>query len=240
MNRALGNTFTAELLKLCGLPSALAAVVGTVAASVVLAAALAASVPVTADALTVTLLTVPFLQVGTILVGVLAVATEHAGSQFRTTLTATPNRPLLLAGKSLAYLTTAAITSSVAVGAGLASAATTLAARDRTPAGDLNGWSIAGAIAYLTLIGLLGFVLTVLLRSLIPPLVSMLSLVLIGSPLLAGHTPHARWLPDRAGSGLYLPAADPLLTAGPGALTLLAWIAVAGALATAAFLTRDA
>lgn len=240
MIRTLRNTFAGEFLKLCGLPSALAAMVGTVAASIALAAALATSAPATAGALHVMLLTVPFLQIGTILVGVLTVATEYAGSQIRTTLTATPNRPLLLAGKSLTYLTAAAITSAAAVGAGLATAAIDLAARNTTPAEDLNGWPIAGAIVYLTLIGLLGFALTILLRSLIPPLVTMLSLVLIASPLISGYTAHARWLPDKAGSGLYLPAAESLLTAGSGALILLAWIAATGALAFAAFLARDA
>lgn len=230
----------AESVKLRGLPAACATVLGTIAAAIALAAAIAASATDTRDAVQVTLATIPFLQVGTILLGVLAVATEYQGSQVRTTLIAAPNRMLLLAGKTLAYLATATITSAVAVGAGLATAAITLSVRDTASIEDVNAWPVAGAALYLVLIGLLGFALTVLLRSLIPPLVAMLALVLIASPLLAGYTEHARWLPDRAGSLLYLPTADSVLTAGTGTLVLLAWITVTGTAAAAAFVIRDA
>lgn len=73
MMRALSNTIAAELLKLRGHPSACAAILSTVAASIALPAALAASGPITANALQITLLSVPFLQIGAILVGVLTV-----------------------------------------------------------------------------------------------------------------------------------------------------------------------
>jgi len=240
MIRALGNTTAAELTKLRGLPAALATVLTTVVAAAALSVAVAASSTGALDAVRVTLLTVPFLQVGPILVGVLTVATEYAGSQIRTSLTATPNRLLLLAGKTLAYLATAAVTSLAAVGAGLAGAAITLAVRDTAPGGDATGWPAAGAVLYLVLIGLLGLALTVSLRSLVPALVSMLGLVLIASPLLRGYTGHARWLPDRAGGFLYLPDADPVLTPGTGTLVLLAWIAATSVAAVATFHTRDA
>ncbi len=230
----------AESVKLRTLPAVCATIVGTITAAIALAAAIAASATGALDAVQVTLATVPFLQVGTILLGVLAVATEYQGSQVRTTLTATPNRTVLLAGKTLAYLVTATITSAVAVGAGLATAAITLAVRDTTTLEDVSAWPVVGAALYLMLIGLLGFALTVLLRSLIPPLVSMLVLVLIASPLLAGSTEHARWLPDRAGSLLYLPDGDPVLTAGTGVLVLIAWIVTIATAATVTFLTRDA
>ncbi|WP_433532833.1 hypothetical protein ACQPYA_12985 [Micromonospora sp. CA-263727] len=240
MTRALGNTIAAELVKLRGLPAVLATALGTVAAAVTLTAAVAASSTDETDAVRVTLLTIPFLQVGTILLGVLTAASEYQGSQVRTTLTATPNRPLLLAGKTLAYLAAAAITSVAAVGAGRAAAATMLATRDPAPTGGVEGWALVGAAGYLVLIGLLGFALTVLLRSLIPPLVTMLALVLIVSPLTAGYTEHARWLPDRAGSLLYLPTADTVLTAETGALILLAWITATGSAASVIFARRDA
>lgn len=90
------------------------------------------------------------------------------------------------------------------------------------------------AVAYLA------HALAVALRSLVPPLVAMLGLVLIASPLLSGTTEHARWLPDRAGRLLYLPETDGVLTAWTGTVVLVTWIAVVASAATTAFRTRDA
>lgn len=242
MIRSLGNTIAAELVKLRGLPAVLAAVLGTVAASIALAATIAAAAPATADAVQMMTVTpvITFLQAGPVVLGVLVAGSEYAGRQLATTLTATPNRLLLLAGKATAYLGAAALTSLVTVGAGATTAWIVLSARDIRQAHALDPRPLIGAVLYLVLIGLLALALTILLRSLIPTLVTMLALVLIASPLLAGHSEHARWLPDRAGSLLYLPDSDPLLTAGTGALVLLAWIAAAGIAASAAFPRRDA
>lgn len=236
----LVDTVSAELVKLRGLPSVIAAMLGTVAAAIGLGAAAAASTTTPTDAVHATLQTIPFLQIGPILMGVLAVATEYMGSQICTTLTATPNRLLLLGGKTIAYLSAASITSAAALGAGLVTAKITLTVRDGAPTLDMDSWLVVGAAVYLVLIGLLSFALTVLLRSLIAPLVTMLSLVLIASPLLAGFTEHARYLPDRAGSLLYLPHADTVLTPGTGTLVLLAWIVATATASATAFLVRDA
>jgi hypothetical protein len=205
------RTVVAELIKLGGLPAVVAVALGTVVAIG------AAGRGVTQA--------VPLLQAGPILLGVLAVSTEYAGRQIATTLTATPDRLRLLAAKAVAYL----ITASATIGAGLAAAWLTRSARPT-----------AGAAVYLALIGLLALLLTTLLRSLIPPLAGLLTLVLIVSPLLAGHTEHARWLPDRAGRLLYLPDADPLLTPVTGAVVLLTWIGLAAAVALWTFRSRDA
>lgn len=230
---------SAELVKLRTLPGVTATVLGTIAAAIVLAAAIAASSTAPISAVQVTLATIPFLQIGVILLGVLAVATEYQGSQIRTTLTATPRRLSVLAGKSLAFLVTAVVASGGAVGAGWITAAIILSVRQLTAASDTNMWPAIGAAVYLVLIGALAFALTVLLRSLIPPLVTMLSLVLIVSPLAGSLTEHARWLPDRAGSLLYLTDTDTVLTAGTGALVLLAWGTAAGIVASATFTRRD-
>lgn len=230
----------AELIKLRGLPVVVATVLGTIGVAIVLAAGIATSARTPMAPGQTLVAIVPFLQIGLILLGILTVATEYQGSQHRTTLTASPARLRLLSAKVLAYLLVAAIASAVAVGAGLAAAAITLAARDSAPTDGTNGWSIAGAVLYLVLIGLLALVLTVLLRALVLPLVAMLALVLIVSPLVAGSTEHARWLPDRAGSLLYLPQGDPVLTAGTGALVLLAWITATAIAAATTFLARDA
>jgi hypothetical protein len=226
----LGNTVAAEWVKLRGLPAVLVTMLGTVGAAIVLTALVAAAEPhpktaagTTVDATQIMLRTIQFLQVGPILIGVLAVATEYAGSQIRTTLAATPARTLLLAGKAVAYVGAAAITSATALGA----TTITLALRSRT---DISGRSLLGGGLYLVLIGLLGFALAVLLRSLIPPLATMLGLVLIVSPLLKGFSDNAR----------YLPGADVVLTPGTDALALLGWITVVTVAATTAFHARDA
>ncbi|QFG69270.1 ABC transporter permease [Ornithinimicrobium pratense] len=239
----LSRVVATELIKVRGLPAVVATVFATIGVAIALAAGIAATSSSSAsrsDPVEMTLATVPFLQIGIILIAILVVASEHAGSQIRTTLTAIPQRTLLLAGKAIAYLVTAVLTAAVSLCAGFATAAITLAARDASPAGDVNAWPVVGAGLYLVLIGLLALALAVLLRSLVPPLVTMLALVLIASPLLAGSTEHARWLPDRAGSLLYQPDADAVLTTAGGVLVQFAWIAATSIIAAAAFTSRDA
>lgn len=243
---ALRRTFAAELVKLGGLPAVRAGVLATVAAAAVLAAVLAAST-VDGAADTVTIRTVPLLQAGPIVVGVLAVATEYEGLQIRTSLTATPARPLLLTAKGLAYLVAAATIAAAAIGAGLAAAWATSTLRHRPASLVEDGRHLAGSVAYLVLLGALGFGVALVLRSLVVPLVSMLALVFIVSPLLAASTDAARWLPDRAGRFLYLPEGHGEipgghggLPAGPATLVLLTWLAATCLTGAAAFLARNA
>jgi len=241
MTSDIANALAAELGKLRSLPGALVTMLGSVAAAIALAATVAASSTGAAtDAVDATLRMVPFLQIGPILLGVLSVSTEYTGGQIRTTLAAVPNRTLLLVGKTGAYLVAAAITSAAALSAGLGTAWITLTVRHSTPTADPNAWPVLGAAAYLVLIGLLGHAVTVLTRDLVPALVTMLGLVLIASPLLSGLTEHARYLPDRAGSLLYHPDADAVLTPGTGTLVLLAWITATGTAAVISFFSRDA
>lgn len=233
------NVTVAEVVKLRGMPVVLATVVATIAAAVALAAGLSSSASTPPDPTRTTLALVPYLQIGLILLGILAVATEYQG-QVRTTLIATPARLRLLAGKTLAYLVVAAATGLAAVGAGFATAWLLVRLRQSVSPEAMNGCLVAGACLYLVLIGLLGLVLTVALRSLIPPLVTMLGLVFIVSPLVRGYSEYGRWLPDRAGALLYRPVEDTLLTPWSGGLVLAAWIVVTAIAAAALFLTRDA
>ncbi|PZG21289.1 ABC transporter permease [Micromonospora craterilacus] len=240
MSRALSHAVSAELIKLCGLPAVLAATLGTVAAATVISAALAASPMDPAEPTAIVRQAVPYLQVGTIVLGILSAGTEYAGGQIRTTLTALPDRPLLLAGKAIAYLLWAAGTAAAALAAGLLTAGTTLAVRDVPGSAAGTPWTIVGAAGYLVLIGLLGQAVAVLTRSLVPALVVLLGLLLVVSPLLGGVTEQARYLPDQAGALLYLPGADRILTPVTGLLVLLAWIATTVIATVAATLCRDA
>lgn len=237
---ALGNATAAELFKLRSLPAAVMAAVGTVVAGICLNAAVAASGQRPPEAEQVMAQVIVLLQVGPIAFGVLAAASEYTGRQIATTLTATPNRLMLLSGKGIAFLVAATTTGIASTGAGAAAAAVVLNARGIHHPTHIEPRVLAGAGLYLVLIGLLAFAVAIALRSLIPPLAVMLVLVLIVSSLAAGYSEHARWLPDRAGRLLYLPDGDPVLTAGTGALVLLAWVAMAGIAASVAFSRRDA
>lgn len=236
----LRRTVSAELIKLRTLPAIAATVFATIGTAVVLSAAIAASSTVPISAVEVTLATVPFIQIGVILLGVLSVATEYQGGQIRTTLTGTPRRLIAVGGKGLAFLVTAVVTSGLAVAGSWLTATIMLSAKGLAVTDHTSLWPTAGAAAYLVLIGSLAFAVTVLLRSLIPPLVTMLSLVLIVSPIVSGLTEHARWLPNNAGSLLYLTDTDAMLDAGTGVLILLAWITAAGTAAGITFSRRDA
>ncbi|WP_067971943.1 hypothetical protein [Nocardiopsis trehalosi] len=227
----------AEAAKLRTLPAAVAAALGTVGVSAALAGAVAAG-DTGADAVSVVLRCVPFLQAGPVLIGVLAAGSEYAGGQVRTTLTATPDRTAVAAGKAAAFLAAAAAVSAVALAAGLA-AAWLVADGGARPTGD-GLRDVAGACGHLVLVGLFAHALAVLLRSVTAPLVAALGLLFIASPLLEGLTEHARWLPDQAGRLLYLPDADPVLGPVSGALVLAAWAAAASTAAVASLHLRDA
>lgn len=231
------RVLVSELVKIATLPAARAAVLGTVAVSAGSAALMAGAEHAPADAATTVLQLVVFLQVGTVLLGVLTTAGEYASGQIRTTLTAAPRRGRLLLAKTAACLLVSALTGAATVIAGLAGA---WAVADGSLLGEVSPWQLAGAGAYLALLGLLAHLLTVVTRSPLPPLVTVLGLVLIASPLLGGLTEHARWLPDRAGRLLYLPEADTVLSTWTGALVLCGWLLVTGSVAVLAFTRRDA
>lgn len=228
----LRRAVLAELVKLRGLPTAIVAVLATVAGATGLTAAIAASAPAGTGILEILVQLVVFLQIGPIVLGVLAVASEYAGSQIRTSLAAVPSRPRLLLAKIVALALTVVVTSLAAVG----SAVLVVALRG----GDIPAPAIRpliGAVGYLVAMGLLAFALALLLRSLVAPLAGLLSLVLVVSPLVASATEYARWLPDRAGSALYAADASDLAF---GSSVILGWVLVVLAAAGAGFVRRDA
>lgn len=241
---ALLNVTRAELSKLLTLPLVPLTLIGTMLAGASIAIALATvetdqHVPASASA--AVLQAVPFVQIGVILLGVLPVGHEYAGSQFRTTVAAVPRRGSLLAGKSAAALVTASLASllTVAVSAVAAVIARRLSDMQATlPADEL--WTLAGASVYLALIGMLSYAVALLLRHLVPALVTTLALVLVIPPLLRAVTEHARWLPDQAGSLLYRPGVDTVLDAGTGSLVLVGWIIAVGAVGAVGLMRRDA
>jgi ABC-2 type transport system permease protein len=87
------------------------------------------------------------------------------------------------------------------------------------------------------LISLLAGAAGLLIRNLVGTLVTMLSLVIVVSPLLASVTRFANYLPDRAGALLYRSGA---LTPTEGGAVLGGWIVLVGAVAVVVFLRKDA
>ncbi len=238
---ALGSAVAAELDKLRTLPAMLLAVLGTVVAGAALGAAFAASSVAAQVAFTATdaaLATVAYLQAGMLVVGALPFTHEYAGSQIRSTLAAMPRRPRLLVAKTLATLIATGLTAVGTVAAAWAAGAITLRALGIRE-GDAVPGSLAGAAGYLVLMALLASGVALLVRHLTPTLVTMLSVVMIASPLLAAQSEHARWLPDRAAQQLYA-ATDAVLTPGTGSLVALTWVVAIGGIAALRFVRRDA
>ncbi len=241
MSGPLARVVTAELVKLRGLPAVVGVVLGAPVVAATLAAAFAAAFAAAAEGTATAdpaLATVPYLQVATVLVGVLAAGTEHAGRQIVTTLTVTPARWRHLAAQVLVVAATSALTACAGLGAALAAAAA-WGPGDGVPGARSGVRPLLGAVVVLVLVGLLAHALTVLARSLVGALVATLTLLLVVSPLLATVTEHARWLPDRAGSLLYLPGHDPVLGPVGGGLVLVAWVAAAVLAAGCASGRRD-
>ncbi|WP_154794602.1 ABC transporter permease [Occultella kanbiaonis] len=235
------RVLAAELDKLRTLPVIAVTLIGTVVTGVVIAAALAASAAAQgtpSSVVELVLAAVPFVQVGIILLGVLPAGHEYDGRQIATTLVAVPDRARALAGKTMAAAAIVGIGAALSIGAALATAAIAATATDVTLTAERAPWRLAGAIAYLAVIGLLAHAVAVALRHLVPALVAMIALLVIISPVAAGLTEHARWLPDRAASQLYADT-DTLLTAATGPLVALAWLVAIGTLGAVRFIRRD-
>ncbi|GAB3563628.1 hypothetical protein GCM10027445_06110 [Amycolatopsis endophytica] len=204
-SNAFRRVVVAELIKLATLRIVPVTVVVTVVVMPVLA-------------LAVDRRAVEFGQVGFLVLGVLTAATEYAGSQIRTSLTAVPDRLVLLAGKVLAWLAVA--TPSAVLAAALS-----------------PGVPVLGAAAYLVLIGLFALAVAMVARSLVGALATVVTLVFVASPLLGEVLRAAAYLPDRAGAVLYRPGP---LSAVTGGLVLAAWLAAAFAVTGSVFARRDA
>ncbi|NJI58304.1 ABC transporter permease [Microbacterium oxydans] len=240
MRRALG----AELSKLRTLPLTTYAAAGMILVSALIAAALAgvhAERGGAASAVDAVLEAMPYAQAGAILLGVVPVAHEYAGRQFSTTLIAVPRRMRVIVAKTCAAMVMLFLVGTLSVAVAWLSAELTHRASDAggvaATAEDLA--RLGGAIVYLVLIGLLAHAATLVLRHLVPALVSMLVVVYILPFALTALGEHTRWLPTRAGSQLFAPD-DAVLTAFTGALVLLAWSIALGVAGTARFTLSDA
>ncbi|HUR05733.1 MAG TPA: ABC transporter permease [Nonomuraea sp.] len=252
MSNTLGNTYAAELIKLRTLPGALLAIAATALAAVLLAAAFTATAVSAESAngaaiavIDVVRPSIGYLQIGFMVLGILTAATEYSPGQIRTTLTSVPNRWLLFAGKTIAYLTVGTLAAAITVAAGIATAFLALGEERASWGGATTAENVRvllAAAAYLLTVGLFAYAVALLTRTLIATLVAMLALALIISPYLSAVSTLARYLPDAAGKRMFSngPLTDGHLTPVQGAAVLAAWLVTALAGAALALRKRDA
>lgn len=222
-----------EVLKILSLPVARVTMLGTVIGSAVLGGSFGGQLGATGGVIA----SVVYVYAGLVVLGAHVTGSEYAGSQVSTTLLGVPRRGRLVTAKviSLGVVALATSTSALAAGALSASASASASASSGVELGV-----IAGAIVYLTSLGLISGAFAFLFRASIPALVVMLVLAYILSPLLVSLTELAAWLPDRAGRLLYAPDAEPGWSAAAGGIVLLAWVAVVWGAAALRFARRDA
>ncbi|MCS3428649.1 hypothetical protein [Leucobacter aridicollis] len=247
--RSFGGMVAAELAKIRTLPAAIVSAAASVVVGAAVAGALAWGGAGTALAPAAAVASaIPLAQVCLIAFAVLPMTHENDGSQLRTSLTAVPSRAHFAIAKSVASLLAVSAIAAMTVAAsfGAAFAGWTLsghgavgggASPDQDPGAAF--FPLAGAAAYLALIGMLAHAISLLARRIAPALGAALVLVLIAPPLFGGSE-LARWLPSRAGELLYTGATDPVLSAGLGAAVLAGWTAVVGAAGFVAMRVRDA
>lgn len=220
-----------EVLKILSLPVARVTMLGTVIGSAVLGGSFGGQLGATGGVIAA----VGYVYAGLVVLGAHVTGSEYAGSQVSTTLLGVPRRGRLVTAKVISLGVVALATSTSALAAGALSASASASASSGVELGV-----IAGAIVYLTSLGLISGAFAFLFRASIPALVVMLVLACILSPLLTSLTELAAWFPDRAGRLLYAPDPEPGLSAATGGIVLLAWVAVAWGAAALRFALRDA
>ncbi|GAB3929439.1 hypothetical protein GCM10029976_029080 [Kribbella albertanoniae] len=194
----------------------------------------------------------PLGTVGAVVIGVVAFSHEYTannadaggGRQITTTLTVTPQRIRILLAKVMAIVLlvvgSAAVTLPVTIGI-------THLIVDTTGPGVSFGDAIArclGGTLYWTLMALIAFAITVILRNGVIPLIVLIvnSSVVSVSFLLSKLTSLAFWLPDVAGLRLFsdVMTVEGALDAGPGGLVMTGWAVVFCVAAGFVFTRRDA
>lgn len=201
-----------------------------VAFNVVLAALLAAFLPsrlsadeiATTDATRVSLGGLHLSQIAFGVLGVLVITSEHGTGMIRTTLTAVPQRRLLLTAKTLVFAATALV---VGIAASFAAYFTFQAFLPgdamRTGIGDPGvARAVTGGGLYLTALGLFGLGLGATLRSSAGAIATLFGLLFV-PPILLMLLPHS-WQ-DTIGPYLPMQAGSTIFTVHPDSASLGAW-----------------
>ncbi len=179
--------------------------------------------------------------------GVLVISAEYTTGMIRTTLTALPNRRMLLAAKVVVFAVVAFVVSTIAAFIAFFAGQSVLASKSADVALSDPGVlrAILGAGAYLTLIGLLGLALATLLRRTAGAIATLFGLVLVLPALVDAlpspwNTDVGKLLPINAGRAMFTvrPNSDLLSPLG-GLVALLVTVGIVLALATVVIQRRE-
>ena len=222
--RRLGDVLASEAWKLRSVRSTAWALLAAVAFNVGLAALLAIFLPdalsahakATLDTTRVSLGGLHLSQVACGLLGVLAISSEYTSGLIRTTLSAVPDRRLVLAAKALVLTAVVAVVATASCLAGYLSFELLVADHHlRTSLSDPGVLrAVVGGGLYLTAVALLGLGLGAALRSSAGAIASLLGLLLIPPLLLAllpdsWRTAASPYTPLEAGSAIVSVHQDP-------------------------------
>lgn len=245
------RAFHAELSKLISLPGIwLALLIGAFAPAVIAALDSTAQKEEIIAGVSTRLSEVGYIGLalgvqGAIILGVLAVSSEYLtessesgrGQQITTSLTVISSRLYFLLAKAGAVTVLSILLSMVAIMT--TASATHFILGEYAPAFE---WSkLMGAVCYWTFTALLAFGITVLTKNGIIPLTVLIinSSVVSFSFLLSRVTKLAFYLPDRAGTDMFMFTSDRLHTPFIGGLIMFAWVAVLFIVAAVVFHKRD-
>lgn len=243
------RAFNAELSKLFSLPGVwLAFLIGVLVPPIIAALDSIAEKEDIIEGVSTRLSEVGYIGLGLgvqgiIILGVLAVSSEYltessesgGGNQITTSLTVVSSRLHFLLAKASAVTVVSVLLSIVAILTTVS--ATNLILGEYAPAFEVS--RLIGAVCYWTFTALLAFGITVLTKNGIIPLVVLMvnSSVVTVSYLLTKVTKLAFYLPDRAGSDMFM--SDGFHTPFTGGLIMFAWVAVLFIVAAIVFHRRD-
>lgn len=180
--------------------------------------------------------------------GVLVASSEYATGMIRSTFTAVPQRRTVLAAKAIVFGVVALVISMFSAFTAFLAGQAILAGKNiGVSLGDPNVLrAVLGAGAYLTIVGLLGLCLGVILRRTAGAISTLVGLVFVADLLVQAlpspwNDDISKFLPGRAGFALFSVQPSPsLLSAGFALAVLIAWLAAAFALANVLLVRRDA
>lgn len=227
------NVTRAELSKLRTVRSTYAALLAAFAANIGLAVLAAAVIAprlnarsrASVDVVQLALAGLHLSQIAFGVLGALVITSEYSSGMIRTTLAATPRRRTLLAAKALVLASVTLVAATASTFAAYLAFEAALPARTLT-ATSLSDPGIARAVTggglYLTVFGLLGFGLGVLLRSSAGAIATLLGLLFV-PPLLLDLLPGTwkntigPYIPMESGSQIYIAAHRDAAALGPWA-----------------------
>lgn len=180
--------------------------------------------------------------------GALVISSEYATGLIRTTLTAAPQRRVVLAAKAIVFGVIAAVVTTIAVFIAFFAGQAVLETKHLgVSIGDPHVLrAVLGAAVYLTFVGLLGLAIATIVRRTAGAIATLVGVVLV-LPLLAQALPSpwnddiAKFLPGGIGTSLFSvrTVADRLSPAAALVVALL-WLVGTFAIATVLISRRDA